>query len=304
MYLEYYLKKLDYQNTPYFLAKYLNLPSMTRLREVGYFCGMDYASKDIYKFREHITRYDHSLTTALLTYKLTHDKKATIAALFHDVATPCFSHVIDYMNKDYDKQESTEEYHQKIMSKDKSLKYLLSLDNLKLEDIINYKDYPIVDNNRPKLCADRLDGIILTGIGWTKNIELNDIDNIIDNIIIEKNEDNENEISFKDEKTAKKIIEISNTIDSYCHSKEDNYMMELLAKITKYAILKKYISYDDLYKYNENELFGLLININDSILNEYLIEFKTKKSSQINDFTLPKVKSRCLSPIVNGNRIK
>ena len=303
MYLEHYLNKLDYKNTPYFLAKYLNLPIMERLKKVGYFCGMDYASKDIYKFREHITRFDHSLTTALLTYKLTHDKKATISALLHDATTPCFSHVIDYMNKDYELQESTEEYHYKILSKSNGLKQMLFLDNLELEDIVNFKDFSIVDNNRPKLCADRLDGIILTSISWTKNIELEDIDNIIDNIIIVTNEDNEQEIGFKDKKTAKKVVELSNSIDLYCHSKEDNYMMELLAKITKYAIDKKYITYNDLYKYNEDELLEILISVNDTVLNKYLIEFKTKKISDISVIDIP-VKKRILNPIVKGNRIK
>ena len=127
-----YYKELLLEDYPSFLNKYLECPSIVRLKSIGYFCGMDYASKDIYDFGEKITRYDHSLTTALLTYKLCHDKKATIAALFHDIATPCFSHVIDYMNKDYDKQESTEQFHNKMLLKDKKLEYLLSQDNLKI----------------------------------------------------------------------------------------------------------------------------------------------------------------------------
>ena len=303
MYLEYYLDKLDYKNMPYFLAKYLYLPSLIRLKKISYFCGMDYASKDIYNFKELITRYDHSITTALLTYKLTNDKKATIAALFHDIATPCFSHVIDYMNKDYDKQESTEEYHTKILLKEKYLSYLLSQDNLYLEDIIDFKKYSIVDNERPKLCADRLDGIILTAIGWTKNIDLKDINNIIEDININKNENNEDEIAFNNKKIANKVIKINNCINKYCHSKEDNYMMELLARITKYSIDKEYINYEELYQYTEKELFNLFINKNDKVLNEYLLEFKTIKSNEINNINLDKVKVRNINPLVKGKRI-
>ena len=52
MYLEYYLNELGYQNIPDFLIKYLKTPSLLRLKKVGYFCGMDYASKDIYDFSE------------------------------------------------------------------------------------------------------------------------------------------------------------------------------------------------------------------------------------------------------------
>ena len=107
MYLQYYLEQLGYSNLPKFLIKYLKTPSLLRLKDISYFCGMDYASKDIYNFSEFISRYDHSLTVSLIVYKLTKDKKATLAGLFHDIATPCFSHVIDYMNQDYEKQEST-----------------------------------------------------------------------------------------------------------------------------------------------------------------------------------------------------
>ena len=34
------------------LEKYLSVPSLVRLRNVGYFCGMDYASKNVYDFSE------------------------------------------------------------------------------------------------------------------------------------------------------------------------------------------------------------------------------------------------------------
>ena len=90
MLLQYYLEKLNYKEMPDFLKKYFVCPSLLRLSGIGYFCGMDYASKDIYDFSELITRFDHSLTVALLTYRLTHNKKTTIAGLFHDIATPCF----------------------------------------------------------------------------------------------------------------------------------------------------------------------------------------------------------------------
>lgn len=190
MLLEYYLDKLNVKNKPEFIEKYLKTPSLLRLKKVGYFCGMDYASKNIYNFKEYITRYDHSLTVALLTWKFTQNKKMTLAGLFHDIATPCFSHVIDYMNKDYENQESTEEYTENILKNDKYLIKCLKEDNIEIEDITNFKKYSIVDNDRPKVCADRIDGVILTGISWTKDVEYDDIDKIIDNIEIYTNEDN------------------------------------------------------------------------------------------------------------------
>ena len=84
-----------------------------------------------------------------------------------------------------------------------------------MKDIINYKQYSIVDNDRPKVCADRLDGVILTGISWTKNIDYNDIDNIVENIEIYNDE-----IGFKSKEVAKKVLNVSDSIDKYCHSSE------------------------------------------------------------------------------------
>lgn len=301
--LKYYLELLGFSDMPDFIIKYLNCPSLIRLKDVGYFCGMDYASKDIYDFREYISRYDHSLTVALIVYKLTHDKKATIAGLFHDIATPCFSHVIDYMNKDHEKQETTEEYTDFVIENDIWLCHCLEEDGIYLEDIVDFKKYSIVDNDRPKACADRIDGVVLTGIGWTKNISKNDIKNIVMAMRMFKNENEELEIGFNSLEVAKLVLKVSKSIDSYCHSKEDFYMMELLAKITKYAIDMNIICYDDLYKLNEKELFNILEESSDLYLKELIMEFKTKKKEDIEDVKVSNVKIRDLNPLVNGERL-
>ena len=298
--LEYYLDKLNYKTKPQFLEKYLQTPCLLRLKKVGYFCGMDYASKDIYNFKEKITRYDHSLTVALLTWKCSKDMKATIAGLFHDIATPCFSHVIDYMNNDYEKQESTEQYTEKILRNDEYLKKCLKEDNIEIEDIINFKKYNIVDNDRPKVCSDRLDGVILTGISWTKNINYEDIENIINDIEIYNND----EIGFRTEKVANFVLEVSKSIDIYCHTKEDNYMMELLASITKHGIEMGYITYDELYYLTEENIIAKLKKSNDEkIISDFNL-FESISIDDIPDINLTKVKIRDLNPLVKGKRIK
>ena len=304
MLTQYYLSKLGIKNIPSFLQKYLECPSIKRLQKVGYFCGMDYASKHIYQFSEYITRYDHSLSVALLTYQYTKDKKATIAGLIHDIATPCFSHVIDYMNEDYENQESTEEYTELIIKEDKYLMNCLKEDNIHVDEITNFKKYSVVDNERPKLCADRVDGVILTGLGWTKNITKEDIDNIVDDLTLFTNDDNELELGFTKESVVKKVVEVSKSIDIYCHSKEDNYMMQLLAQITKLAITNKYITYDDLYKLNEDEIFKIFNRKRNIEFKNLLNKFKTITLDEIPDIELPKVKIRKLNPLLNNIRYK
>lgn len=287
---------------PKFLEKYLSLRILTRLKKVGYFCGMDYASEHVYLFEYKISRYEHSLTTALLTWRHTKSKKQTLAALFHDVSTPCFSHVIDYMNKDYENQESTEEKTESILRSSKKLKQLLKEDKLTIEDILDFKNYTIVDNHRPKLCADRIDGIILTSLGWTKTLTMEEIPSILNDIQVMTNEDNEKELGVKTNEIANKLCDLNREIDIICHSNEDNYMMELLAEITKYVIDKEYITYDNLYEYNEEKLIKLLYSIEDTALKILLNLFRTVTLEEISIKELPKIKRRYINPLVNGKR--
>ncbi|MBQ3308142.1 MAG: hypothetical protein IJG68_08150 [Bacilli bacterium] len=302
MYLEFYQKQLG--EIPEFLEKYLKCPSINRLKKIGYFCGMDYASKNIYKFQEKISRYDHSLSVALMVWKLTHNKKATIAGLFHDISTPCFAHAIDYMNQDYEKQESTELFTQDIILNDQELMKCLKEDHIFPEEVISFKDYSVVDNERPRLCADRLDGIILTSISWTKEISFEDIEKIIDDIIIIQNEEGQDEIAFQKAKVVDRVIELNDEIDEYCHSKEDNYMMSLLGSIAKKGIEKKLFHYEDLYSMNEEEIIKLLNESSDEEIKELLEKFYHITKKEVPEIDIPNLKKRRIEPILLGKRIK
>ena len=296
---KYYLELLG--EIPEFLNKYLKVPCLVRLKDIGYFCGMDYASKDIYDYEEYISRYDHSLTVAMLTYKFTKRKKDTIAALFHDIATPCFAHVIDYMNKDYENQESTEEYTEKILRGDKEFLKCLKEDRIKVEDIIDFKKYSIVDLDRPKLCADRVDGIILPGVYWAKIVNKSDITLFVDDLKVYVNEDGEDELGFKTLEVARRVKEVSDEINRLCHTNEDNYMMELLSKITSKAIKKGIVEYDELYYITEKELIRRLYK--DKRFDKLLKEFREIKKEDIKETDIPNLKMKLLNPLVKNKRI-
>lgn len=299
---EEYLKLWKKEGIPKFLEKYKSAPSLLRLQKIGYFCGMDYASKDVYSFLESISRYDHSLSTAYMTWYFTKDRLATLAALFHDISTPCFSHVIDYMNKDYSKQESTEEKTEEILAHDTYLLNCLKKDKISLSLISNFKNYSIVDLKRPMLCADRLDGIFLTGLFWTQSITLREISSIFSALHVYRNEWGRKEIGFSDFGSLQTVLNTNSCIDDYCHSNEDHYMMELLAEITREGIEKDYFTYEDLYVLNEEQLFSLLINTNDPSLLEKIKIFQTIKKNDIPKMEMPFVKKRSISPIYKGTR--
>ena len=56
-------------------------------------------------------------------------------------------------------------------------------------------------------------------------------------------------------------------------------MMQLLAKITKFAIDNKIVLYNELYYYDEEKLFKLFKEKNNKELNILINQFKTIKAS-------------------------
>ena len=99
------------EEIPEFLYDYINTPEMQKQNGISVSCGTIYS-----KMYDQIwySSLDHSIAVSLVIWNFTKDKKQTLAGLFHDISTPVFKHCIDYMNKDYDKQESTEELTRKI----------------------------------------------------------------------------------------------------------------------------------------------------------------------------------------------
>lgn len=85
---------------PAFLIEYANVPEMQRLKGISMVSACEYTKLIPYKFFH--TRYEHSLGVALIVWHFTKDKKQAIAGLYHDIATPSFSHVVDYLHGDYE----------------------------------------------------------------------------------------------------------------------------------------------------------------------------------------------------------
>ena len=251
---------LNIYKHPSFINKYLNIKEIERLKHISYFCGMDYASNHFYDFKFYISRYDHSLNTAYVTYHLTHDKEKAIAALLHDIASPCFSHVIDYMNKDYLTQESTEAKTKEIIVNSKELMAVMEKDNINIDKVFSYLDNSIVNNNRPKLCADRIDGIILPSLAWLKIININEAIKLYRSIDIVINEDNEEEIALKNNEALEKMVLLNNLINKETHKEYDIYLMDLLANIVASLLNDEVIKYDDLYVLKEYQLIMIIEN--------------------------------------------
>lgn len=238
----------------------------------------------------------------LETLYLSNNFEMAIASLYHDAKTPIFSHVIDYMNKDYIVQESSEKQNESFILNNSKINKLCNRDNIDIELISNPQNFSIVDNDRPKLCIDRLDGIFLNSLAWTKEIELRDISNIYNNLLIIKNEDNEDEIGFETEKYAKMIHDLEICINKYCHSNSDNFAMFLLSDVVKHCINNKYIEKNEIYELTEPEVIDI---INKKIIHDIdlMLMWKTFTStSEVSWTAKVKTKKRYVNPIIENNQ--
>jgi HD superfamily phosphohydrolase len=160
-----------------FLNKYLELPEIKRLAGITQFCGGDYTNIHD-SILAHFTRLDHSLIVAKMTYHFTGSKTQAITALYHDVLTPAFAHANDFRKGDTLRQESSETNEYKTFVPTKNLSEYLREDKLTLENILNIRKYTVLENKKPKLCTDRLDGVIHTNLIWRPYWNINDVAHI------------------------------------------------------------------------------------------------------------------------------
>lgn len=276
---------------PKWLLEYIETPEMQRIDGTSMSCGTDYTK--VFNNRYWYSNLDHSVGVALIIWHFTKDKKQTLAGLFHDIATPTFKHCIDFMNGDFEKQESTEERTEQILKQSKEIKALLDRDNIKIEEIADYKIYPIADNDTPKLSADRFEYNFSSGLVFHRVWELKDIEEIYNNVTILKNEENIEELGFKDWEICEKYIHIISKLWPEWISDKDRTVMQFLADIVKSMNVKGYLTINDLYKLSEQEVINKILTCEDEYIKENFIKFQN--STEIYGSDAPVKDKYCIS---------
>ncbi len=225
---------------------------MKRIGNISMDCGCDYTN--LFPKHPWHSNLDHSVGVALIIWNFTHDKKQTLAGLFHDIATPVFKHCIDFMNGDTENQESTEERTSEIIMNSNTIMALLNRDGILLEDVNDYKLYPIADNDSPRLSADRFEynfgcGFIIHPI-WN----LSDLKECYNDVQILKNEDGIDELGFRHLEVAEKYIAVISKLWPWWINDEDRTSMQFFADMCASMNNLGYLSIEDLYNLSESEV--------------------------------------------------
>lgn len=293
------------EDFPSFLDKYIETNTMQNLNGKGQFCGSEYTK--LHSCKMNYTRLHHSVVSALMTWHFTSNKTQTIAALLHDIGTPSFSHCIDFLLHDSENQCSSERSTLEVLEKDPVLLNLLASDGIELEQIINLKKYSIVENEKPKLCVDRLDGVLHTAFIWQHFWELKDIKEIYQNMKVLINEEGKPEIGFTDTKIAEKFSLGSFRYSIALQRNESIFSTQFIADVLKELMNRNLLSLDDLYQLSEKEIIEIIEHTGD--LKDTWHQFtKAKKIVRTNEYPKDeyvvsvKSKKRYVLPLVYQNR--
>lgn len=232
------------------IEKCVQTDVMQRLRGIDMNCGMNYTSYETFVKMHPYSRLQHSINTAYTAAHFTQDPKVIIAALLHDISSPVFSHVIDFMHKDYETQESTESFTKMMIMNDTGLLHILEQAGLTVEDVADYHLYPIADNDTPRLSSDRLEYSLsnMINYGFASYEEARAY---FEDLIVTTNEDGEEEIAFRSLAEALGFAHRALQCSYVYASDFDRYAMDYLADIVRDAYNDGVISESDLYTMSE-----------------------------------------------------
>lgn len=230
---------------PAVLRDCADAPCMRRLKDVGMNCGCEYTSFPRFAGLRPYSRFDHSVGVGLIVWHFTHDPKQAVAGLLHDVASPVFAHVADFLRGDYLRQESTEDGTEAIIAHDETIARVLREYGLTVGDVSDYHRYPIADNDSPRLSADRLEytlgNLLNNRIRTPEQVKA-----FYDDLIVSVNETGEKELAFQTAARAEDFALASLVCSRIYVSAEDRYAMQMLSEILRLALDRGVLTEADL----------------------------------------------------------
>lgn len=241
---------------PDFLNEAAQSPAMQRLKLVGMNCGCEYTSFPVFQNGGAYSRYLHSVGVGLIVWHFTHDPAQALSGLLHDISTPVFAHVVDFLRGDHMTQESTEHGTEQCIRDDAVIQSVLWHLGLTTWDVMDYHRYSVADNDTPQLSADRLEYTLGNSVNYSF-VDLKTVKWYYDDVVVGCNESGVQELMFRTEKTARDFAVASLRCSKVYISETDRYCMQYLAELLRDAIAAGVLQKRDLER-TEPEVVSML----------------------------------------------
>ena len=238
--MNYELLELYHPCIPPLLAELAATPPMERLKQVGMNCGCEYTAFPRFSAGGSYSRWIHSLGVGLIVWHFTGEAAQAAAGLLHDIATPPFAHVVDFLRGDYLNQEASEDGTRERIDGSPAIQAVLARYGLATEAVCDYHRYPIADNDSPRLSADRLEYTLGNALRWGF-LDLGQIALIYGDLRVGVNEEGAPELVFGHSEPAAAFARAALACSKVYICDADRYSMqalcELLGKALKSGVL-------------------------------------------------------------------
>lgn len=244
-------------------------------------------------------RFTHSVGVFLLLRNFNAPLEEKIAGLLHDISHTVFSHALDFYFNTHTTHDYHEKYHEEIIMNSK-IPLILKKHNINLDYILNEKNFPLLENEIPDICADRIDYFLrdMVDLGKITRKQANRI--LSDGIIVHKNE-----FIFNNLEDAKfSAMNYIKANEMYWSNPLQCTFFQLTSEIAKIAFDNKIINQEDFFKTDKEFVDKLLKSKNNEILNKWnlLKNLKVVEDKKNYDYHL-KTKPRHIDPkiLINGS---
>lgn len=226
----YQLTDLYHESVPPLLRELADTPDMRRLSQVGMNCGCEYTAFPRFISGRTYSRLEHSLGVGLIVWHFTRDPAQAAAGLLHDVASPTFAHVVDFLRGDYLTQEATEDGTRERIEGSEAIQRILKQYGLSTDDVADYHRYPIADNDSPRLSADRLEYTFGNSLRWGI-LTRPEIVEIYRDLRVGENEEGQAELVFGTAELAALFARAALVCSKIYVSDPDRYAMQALCEL-------------------------------------------------------------------------
>lgn len=299
--------KILSKDFPEFLNDYIYTKEMQRLDGINQICGAYWRNLKV--FDNVYSVLMHSVAVALIIWNFTHDKKQTIAGLLHDITSPAFKHLIEFLKGDAEKQETLDGETGEFIKNSQEIVELLKRDGIEIGEVSDYKIYPIADNETPKLSADRLEYTFMNGVYYNSIWDLSDIKEMYDDIVILKNEEEIDELGFSSIEMTEKFVNGASTLWPLWVRSMDTITMYFFIDIIQKVLDENNMDKEVLYSLSEKQIIDLILNCKNKEISNLFNKFlECDKIIECDEFRKDKfcvsrkVKRRYINPLTTSGR--